>query len=91
MLDLSLGRLLQVRDMVLEAQVDEQRRQLANRQQELRIMATFVAAASGSRELMRDAEGITLLAPLDDDQPAGRPALKPVPLRALRAAFGPVG
>jgi len=74
--------------MVLEAQVDEQRRQLQIREQELRIMAGFIAAAARSPELGRAAEQITLLSPPPGEKPAGRPELKPVPLSALRRAFG---
>lgn len=78
---------MQIRDVVIERQVDEQRRQLANRQQELRILASFIAAAgmAGSEQLVKQAGEITLLRP--PDGPDGRPQLKPVPLTWLARAL----
>lgn len=88
---MSLARLLQVRDMVLESQVDEQRRELLIRQEELRTLVSYIVASSlgGTAEMARAAaEGVTLLRPLDGDRTVQRPVRR-VPLSMLRSAFVP--
>lgn len=57
-LDLTLGRLRQCREIVFERQAEERRRDLSVREVELRILAQFMAQ---SPEAAKDAQRIELL------------------------------
>jgi hypothetical protein len=63
--------LRQVHDVIEERQAERRRVDLAWRSEEVRTMVMFVAAASGSKELLADASRVSLL---PDDEPAGEPA-----------------
>jgi hypothetical protein len=67
-LDLTLRRMRQIRDVILERQDEDRRASLSVRENELRTTAQFIAATTGSKRLMAEAGRVRLLTPLRDPQ-----------------------
>lgn len=80
-LDLTMARLRQVREVIWERQAEDWRRDLTVREVELRTLASFIAGAAGNRAGVREAAAIRLL----PDEP--RP-VKPIPYESAVRWFG---
>jgi hypothetical protein len=65
-LDLTIARLRQIRDVILERQGEDRRADLTVREVELRTTTQFIAAAAGSKQLVSQADKVRLLPPPTD-------------------------
>lgn len=82
-LDLTLGRMRQIREVIWERQEQDRRRELRVREIELQTLASYIAASGGSKEGVRSASKIRLVPPL-----AGEKDVKMIPYEKARRMFG---
>lgn len=80
-LNLTMARLRQVRDVIWERQGLDRRAELKVREIELRTTAHFIAAAAGWNDGVRSAAKVTLVPPLPGPDGKTRRRLRPIPLR----------
>lgn len=81
-LDLTMARMRQVREVIMERQGEARRQALADKQNELQILASFIASSAGHKDGVAAAKKISLLA-----EPEAK-AAQPIPYSTARRWFG---
>lgn len=67
-LDLTMQRTAQIREVIWERQEEDRRRDLTVREVELKTLASYIAASAGNEAGMKSAQQITLLAPEEGEE-----------------------
>lgn len=67
-LDLTLARMRQIREIIWERTEQERRSELRVREVELRTLASYIAASGGSKDGVKSAQRIRLVAPLEGEK-----------------------
>lgn len=89
-LDLTMARMRQAREVIWERQAEENRRDLSVREIELRTLASYIAGAAGHKQGVKDAGKIRLL-PAEVDPDTGKKVTRPIPYSKAVAWFGKPG
>lgn len=88
-LDLTMQRMAQIRQVIWERQAEDRRKELSVREVELRTLASYIAASAGNKAGMEAAKRITLQPPETDASGKPRPkALKYIPYGRAKRMFG---
>lgn len=82
-LDLTLERLRQVREVVVERHGEEERHRLRLKEQELQVLCSYIAGSAGHKDGVSSAARIRLLKPPDDEH-----EVKYVPYEKVGRLFG---
>lgn len=82
-LNLTLGRMRQIREIIWERTDQDRRRELRVREVELQTLASYIAGAGGNKEGVKSAQRIRLVPP----EP-GEKVVKMIPYEKARRLFG---
>lgn len=83
-LDLTMARMRQVREVIWERQAEDRRNDLTVREIELRTLAGYIAGAAGDKQGVKNAAKIRLVPP----DPAAPRQIRPIPFERAQRLFG---